>query len=118
MFQRSIHKPAEALIADGRFHDALLANCPNTRLMDLIARQKLLVRRYELIYFNEPRFFERSAEQHESVIDGLAPKDLKASALALRENWTCGLDLLIWRVEDGGGRQSSGARGIAAIRRR
>src|SRR5262249_25608385 len=100
VFRRVARKPLEALNVDGRFHDVLLRGCPNTRLMNLISRQKLLVRRYELLYFREARFFDRSAEQHDEIIDFLANRDIAQSVAVLKNNWTCALDLLMWSVRD------------------
>jgi DNA-binding GntR family transcriptional regulator len=97
-FRRSANDAASALAADGQFHHALLANCPNRRLMDLLARQKSLVRRYELLYFRERRFFERSAEQHDRVIDSLGRNDMESAVEALKSNWTCALDLITWSL--------------------
>jgi len=99
-FRRVARKPLEALNVDGLFHDILLRGCPNTRLMNLISRQKLLVRRYELLYFRETRFFERSAEQHDEIINFLASRDMARSVAVLKSNWTCALHLLMWSVRD------------------
>lgn len=99
-FRRAARKPQEALAADGRFHNVLLKGCPNARLMSLISRQKLLVRRYELLYFYQAQFFERSAEQHDEILKSLLDRDMMRSVAALNSNWMCALDLLMWSVRD------------------
>ena len=99
-FRRAARRPLEALKADGRFHHALLKGCPNARLMTLISRQKFLIRRYELLYFREAQFFERSAEQHDEIIKSLLDRDMARSVAALNSNWMSALDLLMWSVRD------------------
>jgi DNA-binding GntR family transcriptional regulator len=89
-----------ALDVDTRFHEALIARCPNLRLQSLISRQKLLVRRYELLYFHDPRFFARSARQHESIVECLSADDLTGACEALDRNWNSALEHLTWLVRD------------------
>jgi DNA-binding GntR family transcriptional regulator len=99
-FRRAARKPRAALAADSRFHNVLLNRCPNARLMNLISRHKLLIRRYEFLYFHHAQFFERSAEQHDEILKSLSARDMARSVAALKSNWMCALDLLMWSVRD------------------
>ena len=42
-----------------------------------------------MLYFRETRFFERSAEQHDEIINFLASRDMARSVAVLKSNWTC-----------------------------
>ena len=99
-FRRSGVKCLAALDADNRFHAALLAHCPNERLLKLIERQKLLARRYELLYFRRAEFFARSAEQHENISELLSRGDVESAMEVLAYNWNCALDLLLRFVRE------------------
>lgn len=91
--------PGRALECDTAWHSRLLASCPNRRLRELIASQRLLVKRYELIYMSSVGLIPRSLAQHEAVAQALEIGDLEAACRALDENWCCGLEDLILRLE-------------------
>jgi len=73
----------------------LLANCSNRRLLATIQRHKLLVRRYDIIYFGQQRFFEQSVVQHSQIIDALERDDINEAVRILEQNWQCALQMVL-----------------------
>lgn len=94
-FERAAGSPQRALGADNDFHSLLLAACPNRRLLATIARQKLLVRRYEMIYLRQRGFFTRSVQQHAHIIRALEQDDLDCAAEVLKQNWRSALEMVL-----------------------
>jgi DNA-binding GntR family transcriptional regulator len=95
VFQRTAGSAHRALAADHDFHQRLLANCPNRRLLATIERQKLLVRRYEIIYFGERGFLEQSVRQHSQIVDALERDDRSAAIEILDQNWQATLQMVL-----------------------
>jgi DNA-binding SARP family transcriptional activator len=82
---------AAAAVADDDFHRRLTANCGNAHLLAALdpIRRELLA--YEHVYMREPVRVERSAAQHDAIIDALARGDHAGAAQLLRGNLSSGL---------------------------
>ncbi len=83
--------PATAILADDEFHRRLTAGCGNQHLLAALdpIRRELL--RYERVYMREPVRVERSAAQHDAIIEALARGDHPEAAHLLRQNLAHGL---------------------------
>lgn len=89
---------ARGQLLDHQWHDALLADCPNKRLLDLIARLKETVSRYERLYMRDATLVAGSVAQHLRVIDALENGDLDQAVHELEENWRQALETLLVRL--------------------
>lgn len=90
--------PERGQLVDHQWHDALLAACPNRRLLDLIARLKETVSRYERLYMRDATLVAASVAQHLRVIEALEAKELDRAVRELEENWRFALDTLLLRL--------------------
>jgi DNA-binding GntR family transcriptional regulator len=85
-------------LLDHQWHDALLAACPNKRLLDLIARLKETVSRYERLYLRDASLVAGSVAQHLRVIQALEEGELDRAVYELEENWRQALETLLVRL--------------------
>ena len=77
--------------ADDAFHRALIADCGNQRLLDVVAPVRRALLPYERVYFAGADRRTRSAAQHETIIDLLAAGDHATASELVRENFTTAL---------------------------
>jgi DNA-binding GntR family transcriptional regulator len=84
---RAAADPVGAMAADDDFHVTLLRHCDNERLLDVLRPVRRSLLRYERAYMIEPERIERSAAQHEAIIDALERGDRAAAAQGVRENF-------------------------------
>ena len=85
-------------LLDHQWHEALLAASPNRRLLDLIARLKETVSRYERLYMRDATLVAASVAQHLRVIEALESGDLDRAVRELEENWRFALEMLLVRL--------------------
>ena len=91
--------PAAAVTADDDFHRRLTAACGNQHLLDALRPIRRALLRYERIYMVEPARIERSAEQHDAIIEALEWGDHAEAAQLVRENLGRGLPDLTEALE-------------------
>ena len=84
---RAAPDPIAAMAADDDFHVALLRHCDNERLLDVLRPVRRSLLRYERAYMIEPERIERSAAQHDAIIDALERGDRAEAAQGVRENF-------------------------------
>jgi len=77
--------------ADDEFHRALIADCGNQQLLDVVAPVRAALLPYERVYFAGAERRARSADQHEAIIDAIAAGDQKRACEMVRENFTTAL---------------------------
>lgn len=81
----------EAAIAlDDEWHLALIADCPNRVLVEMIEAIMLRTRRYELALLREQPNRARSTEDHTRILTALAAGDLAGACAALKDNMQSG----------------------------
>jgi DNA-binding GntR family transcriptional regulator len=97
---RSAVDPIAAMAADDDFHVALLRHCDNERLLDVLRPVRRSLLRYERAYMIEPERIERSADQHDAIIDALERGDRAAAAQGVRENFMHALPDLEAQIRD------------------
>ncbi|MBI5105361.1 MAG: GntR family transcriptional regulator [Solirubrobacterales bacterium] len=82
---------AEAVDADDDFHRLLVASCGNEQLIESHTAAKAALLRYERTYFNDKGRNERSAAEHDAVVEALERGDHAAAAGAVRRNFESSL---------------------------
>lgn len=91
--------PADKLTLDSRWHEVLLQNCPNRRLLQMITSLKQVAYRYERAYMREAALVETSVEQHRLISDALKQRDLAQAATLLEQNWRFGMNALLQHLD-------------------
>ena len=77
--------------ADDLFHERLTEGCGNQRLLDVVRPLRHALMDYERVYFSTPQRRERSAAQHDAIIESLAAGDQERAAALVRDNFTTAL---------------------------
>jgi DNA-binding GntR family transcriptional regulator len=84
-----------ALLADERWHEALLAGCPNRRLLETIRGLKYHAQRYEAAYMRHSGRIIQSVAQHRAILRALREGDVDEAARRLEANWKISQDFLL-----------------------
>ena len=87
----SMGDPSAAVTADDDFHRALTAGCGNEHLLAALGPVRRALLRYERVYMREPSRIERSAAQHDAIVEALERGDHAEAAQRVRENLAGGL---------------------------
>ena len=89
-----------AMDLDDAWHMALIEDCPNSVLLDEIAKYMRLTRRYEIALMRERRGVLMAGLNHRTVLAALKHRDLEGACEALRHNLTRGAaPLRAWLLE-------------------
>jgi DNA-binding GntR family transcriptional regulator len=91
--------PADKLTLDSHWHDTLLQNCPNHRLLHMITSLKQVAYRYERAYMRESALVETSVEQHRAISKALHSSDLVQATTLLEQNWRFGMNSLLQQLD-------------------
>jgi len=84
-----------ALLADERWHEALLAGCPNRRLLETIRGLKYHAQRYEAAYMRHSGRIIQSVAQHRAILRALRAGDVEEAARRLEANWRISQEFLL-----------------------
>ena len=87
-----------ALQLDRQWHETLLGNCQNKRLLGMIGGLRLTIRRYEHLYMSDLKLIPSSVAQHRRVITALRDNNEELAAQALQENWNLGMKALLLKL--------------------
>jgi DNA-binding GntR family transcriptional regulator len=87
-------EPETLLELDLGWHAALLSECPNQPLLDLIRSLKERLRRYEHAYMRGVGRVAVSTRQHDQIAAALAKGDPELAARWLEKNWRISLERL------------------------
>ncbi len=102
----SISDPTTAVTLDNRWHLALVADCPNAVLIQLIEQMMQRMRRYEVALFRETRNTFRAGNEHEQIIRALESRDLRRACRILKQNMQSDAELVsAWLAEREGGQE-------------
>ena len=77
--------------ADDEFHRALIADCGNAALLDVVAPVRRALLPYERVYFAGAERRMRSADQHDEIIDAVEAGDQRRASELVRINFTTAL---------------------------
>jgi len=97
---KAINSPGEALHADEAFHRALVAECMNVELNELLERYHLRAIRYEQLFMRESSLIERSVSQHQAIIKAVAGGDIGAAQSAVEANYQTGMESVIAKLRN------------------
>jgi DNA-binding GntR family transcriptional regulator len=90
--------PERAIDRDSRWHETLVAGCPNRRLKQMIADLRSTLRRYENCYMRDSTLIAESAKHHAKVIEAISKNNTEGAARGLADNWRFGMDTLLLRI--------------------
>ena len=85
---------------DWRWHQTLLASCPNKRLKDLLAALKQIVRRYECVYMRDAALVRRSVRDHAEILEAVVKKKPKLASRLLERNWRAGMESVLMQLPE------------------
>jgi DNA-binding GntR family transcriptional regulator len=85
---------------DLRWHQTLLASCPNERLKEFLAALKQIVRRYECVYMRDPALVRRSVRNHTEILDALVKKKPELASRLLERNWRTGMESVLTHLKE------------------
>jgi DNA-binding GntR family transcriptional regulator len=89
-----------SLALDARWHEVLITQCRNQRLLTIHADLRLAIRRYERLYMNQPRLVDVSVGHHQSIIAALEKEKIELAVKALEENWRFTMEFLLLRLNE------------------
>ncbi|MGE5181837.1 MAG: GntR family transcriptional regulator [Acidobacteriota bacterium] len=92
--------PGKAIEHDDRWHFMLLAGCPNHTLIELIRQMMWRTRRYEHLYFGDPKSIASAVREHATILRALRRRDLAEACRRLHDNMTSGIDVLQARLAE------------------
>ena len=89
-------RSADVIIGlDDEWHLELIADCPNSVLLDLIHQFMQRTRRYELGLMREQKHLSAAIENHKAIMSALRRHDLAAACSALRKNLQTGREPIV-----------------------
>lgn len=91
--------PDEIINADDEWHIALVSDCPNKILLDLIRQFIRRTHRYEVTLMRESANVAQATKNHRSIIAALKRGDLEAACDALRKNLESGREPIVAWLE-------------------
>lgn len=92
--------PDRTIELDERWHEELLAHCPNRILLDLIRRFMIRTRPLERAYMSEHGNVKTVVREHERILAALEAGDLEGAVAGLRANMTSAIPVLVEWVRD------------------
>jgi DNA-binding GntR family transcriptional regulator len=90
--------PERALALDTEWHEHLISQSQNRRLLQTLSALRLGVRRYETVYMLSISLVPESVRHHDKVIEALKRHDVEAAVAALEENWRFGMEVLVRKM--------------------
>lgn len=91
-------RPERALEYDTIWHELLIRDCPNSRLISQLRDLRVAVRRYETAYMHAVKEQRVANADHHSILNALRANDLVVAVQLLEEHWTAGLQSVIARL--------------------
>ena len=90
--------PQRALDLDTLWHDKLMSQSMNSRLIALVASLRRAIRRYEHFYMSEARLIPASAAQHRAIIHAIRKGDTDEVLRAIDANYLFGMQVLLQKM--------------------
>jgi DNA-binding GntR family transcriptional regulator len=91
--------PLKAIEFDMRWHNRLLSDCPNKRLLRMIDDLKKITQRYERKYMGDPSVLKVSVSHHEEILKHLRKSDSVGALDVLAQNWKFGMDSVLTHLD-------------------
>ncbi|HET7232549.1 MAG TPA: GntR family transcriptional regulator [Longimicrobium sp.] len=93
--------PERRIDLDIAWHRTLLEGCANTRLLEMIAGLKSVIRRYEYAYMQNAGRIPVSTRTHHDIARTLERGDVEAAVPLLESNWRVTMEELLPWLENG-----------------
>jgi DNA-binding GntR family transcriptional regulator len=90
--------PERALALDTRWHEQLISQSQNRRLLETITALRLGIRRYETVYMADTRLIPESVSQHNAIIKALKEHNIEDAVKGLEGNWRFAMEMLIRKM--------------------
>ena len=87
--------PESIIELDEQWHNLLIANCKNGKLLDIIHMLHKQSKRYEYAYMNMKNRVEVSIDQHKQIINYLQEGNITKAAKLFAENNAVGINTLV-----------------------
>lgn len=94
----STGNPSEIIEENFEWHRALVDDCPNATLLDMLEMLRTQVYRYEYAYFQPQSAAGKSAAFHRDIIAALDPFDLDGLTRAIERHWLSDLSMVLPRI--------------------
>jgi DNA-binding GntR family transcriptional regulator len=99
-FRAVSDQPEAARLADRRFHRTIVDRCPNRRLLGMLESVQSGMERYERLYMSDARDIERSAREHDEMIDAFRHDRLDRVERVLGRAWEYSVRRLLIALGD------------------
>jgi DNA-binding GntR family transcriptional regulator len=93
--------PLEWNALDTGWHRALIAGCPNQRLLRYVEELREVLRRYELAYLRGAGSMEPSAREHRAIARAFAAGEREQAGRLLAAHWRRGWEELLSIIPEG-----------------
>lgn len=92
---------SEIIEANFRWHRALVGDCPNATLVQMLEKLRTQVYRYEYAYFGPADAADRSASFHRDILAATRPFDEATIRRAIETHWLSDLDAVLPKIRAG-----------------
>jgi len=96
-FRRS-GSPDKALELDTIWHETLLSQSKNARLLALVASLRRAIRRYEHFYMVDAARISTSAAQHRAILSAIRRGDMEAIVKGIETNYLFGMQVILRKM--------------------
>jgi DNA-binding GntR family transcriptional regulator len=96
--------PERRIDLDVKWHQTLLEECSNERLLAMIGSLKAVIRRYEYAYMQNAGHLSISTSTHERIVRAVEAGDLDTAVPLLESNWRFSMEELLGWLEGGSDR--------------
>ena len=90
--------PQQALALDTQWHERLMSQSQNRRLLHTLSALRLTIRRYETVYMADTRLIPESVSQHNAIINGLREHKIEDAVKGIEDNWRFAMQVLVRKM--------------------
>lgn len=90
--------PQQALALDTQWHEHLMSQSQNRRLLHTLSALRLTIRRYETVYMADTRLIPESVSQHNAIINGLREHKIEDAVKGIEDNWRFAMQVLVRKM--------------------
>jgi DNA-binding GntR family transcriptional regulator len=97
-FAKARGDPQPALALDTQWHEHLMSQSQNCRLLHTLSALRLTIRRYETVYMADTRLIPQSISQHNAIINGLSEHKIGDAVKGIEDNWRFAMQVLVRKM--------------------
>ncbi|MBL7663262.1 GntR family transcriptional regulator [bacterium] len=97
-FRKQAKTPILAHHADRDFHQGIVEYSTNTRIKEILSEEKQKIERYERFYMEDIHGVQKSAKQHDEIIQHIRCGKKDSAKKALIKNWRSGMGIIIEKM--------------------